>query len=309
MGIANGIQIVGLKGISPGVASTMMLADPVTAALLGILVLNETVTMNGLIGFGLVVVGLIMQCVSQNQPTEKAENKPTFERSLKEEMANVEGSERSTEKAPGSNLVLTQTKKKRNKNATELKSGIEINRMTSATVSRKESNEKIVASGDIRSAKDSEKVTKENVANRPSEKEPNEIDEEVNVQKQSNSQNEIADQISMESNHPKLEAGSVSQAISPQDGTEPKADSVVQPKLDSTSNLVTVPKDSVRKELTKRNLGFEFGLSGLSLQQQLAVKSAAQTGAEQVLQSPVSVRPDETAVGQARCSPRRPRLW
>jgi DME family drug/metabolite transporter len=72
MGIANGIQIVGLKGISPGVASTMMLADPVTAALLGILVLNETVTMNGLIGLGLVVVGLIMQGVSPNQPTEKS---------------------------------------------------------------------------------------------------------------------------------------------------------------------------------------------------------------------------------------------
>jgi len=71
MGIANGIQIVGLKGISPGVASTMMLADPVTAALLGILVLNETVTTNGVIGLGLVAIGLLMQSLSPNQPTVK----------------------------------------------------------------------------------------------------------------------------------------------------------------------------------------------------------------------------------------------
>jgi len=74
MGIANGIQIVGLKGISPGVASTMMLADPVTAALLGILVLNETVTTNGVIGLGLVAIGLLMQSLSPNQPTGKSNN-------------------------------------------------------------------------------------------------------------------------------------------------------------------------------------------------------------------------------------------
>jgi DME family drug/metabolite transporter len=74
MGIANGIQIVGLKGISPGVASTMMLADPVTSALLGILVLNETVTTNGVIGLGLVAIGLLMQSLSPNQPTVKSNN-------------------------------------------------------------------------------------------------------------------------------------------------------------------------------------------------------------------------------------------
>jgi DME family drug/metabolite transporter len=61
MGIANGIQIVGLKGISPGVASTMMLADPVTAAVLGVVVLGEAVTLNGAIGLLLVVIGLVMQ--------------------------------------------------------------------------------------------------------------------------------------------------------------------------------------------------------------------------------------------------------
>lgn len=74
MGLANALQILGLKGIAPGVAATMMLADPVTAALLGILVLNETITLNGVIGLGLVVIGLLMQSLSPNQPTNKSNN-------------------------------------------------------------------------------------------------------------------------------------------------------------------------------------------------------------------------------------------
>jgi DME family drug/metabolite transporter len=69
MGIANGIQIVGLRGISPGVASTMMLADPVTAAVLGVVVLGEAVTINGTIGLILVVIGLAMQSFSANDET------------------------------------------------------------------------------------------------------------------------------------------------------------------------------------------------------------------------------------------------
>ena len=69
MGIANGIQMVGLRGISPGVASTMMLADPVTAAVLGVLVLDEAVTINGTIGLILVVIGLSMQSFSANEET------------------------------------------------------------------------------------------------------------------------------------------------------------------------------------------------------------------------------------------------
>ena len=69
MGIANGIQIVGLKGISPGVASTMMLADPVTAAVLGVVVLNQQPTLNGAVGLVLVVIGLAMQSFSATQGT------------------------------------------------------------------------------------------------------------------------------------------------------------------------------------------------------------------------------------------------
>lgn len=71
MGFANTLQILGLRGIAPGVAATMMLADPVTAAVLGVLVLNETITINGMIGLGLVIIGLLMQGLSPNQPTEQ----------------------------------------------------------------------------------------------------------------------------------------------------------------------------------------------------------------------------------------------
>ena len=75
MGIANGIQIVGLKGISPGVASTMMLADPVTAAVLGVVVLGQAVTLNGAIGLILVIIGLVMQSFSATED-ERSRGKP-----------------------------------------------------------------------------------------------------------------------------------------------------------------------------------------------------------------------------------------
>jgi len=72
MGIANGIQMLGLRGISPGVASTMMLADPVTAAVLGVVVLGEAVTLNGAVGLILVVIGLAMQSFSAGEETPRS---------------------------------------------------------------------------------------------------------------------------------------------------------------------------------------------------------------------------------------------
>jgi len=72
MGIANGIQMLGLRGISPGVASTMMLADPVTAAVLGVVVLGEAVTLNGTVGLILVVIGLAMQSFSATDDSQAA---------------------------------------------------------------------------------------------------------------------------------------------------------------------------------------------------------------------------------------------
>jgi DME family drug/metabolite transporter len=72
MGLANAMQILGLRGISPGVAATMMLADPVTAAVLGVLVLNEELTLNLAIGLVLVVIGLLMQGLYSEENSNKA---------------------------------------------------------------------------------------------------------------------------------------------------------------------------------------------------------------------------------------------
>ena len=64
MGLANAFQILGLHGIPPGVAATMMLADPVTAAVLGVLVMHEKLTTMGAVGLGLVILGLLLQSLS-----------------------------------------------------------------------------------------------------------------------------------------------------------------------------------------------------------------------------------------------------
>jgi DME family drug/metabolite transporter len=71
MGLANILQIIGLSGIGPGVAATMMLADPVTAALLGILVMGEELTLIGGIGLSLVVIGLLLQGLIPGEPKNK----------------------------------------------------------------------------------------------------------------------------------------------------------------------------------------------------------------------------------------------
>jgi threonine/homoserine efflux transporter RhtA len=47
----------------------MMLADPVTAAVLGVVVLGEAATINGTIGLLLVVIGLVMQSFSATEET------------------------------------------------------------------------------------------------------------------------------------------------------------------------------------------------------------------------------------------------
>ena len=64
MGLANALQILGIRGIAPGVAATMMLSDPVTAAILGVAVMHEELTMQGAIGLALVVIGLGLQSLS-----------------------------------------------------------------------------------------------------------------------------------------------------------------------------------------------------------------------------------------------------
>lgn len=67
MGLANALQILGMRGITPGVAATMMLSDPVAAAILGVVVLGEVLTTQGAIGLALVIIGLAMQSFSPGQ--------------------------------------------------------------------------------------------------------------------------------------------------------------------------------------------------------------------------------------------------
>lgn len=48
----------GLKGIAPGVASTLILAEPATATILAAVVLNESISLQGWVGIATVAIGL-----------------------------------------------------------------------------------------------------------------------------------------------------------------------------------------------------------------------------------------------------------
>jgi DME family drug/metabolite transporter len=48
----------GLKGIAPGVASTLILAEPATATILAAVILNESITLQGWAGIATVAIGL-----------------------------------------------------------------------------------------------------------------------------------------------------------------------------------------------------------------------------------------------------------
>ena len=65
MALANALQISGLRGLRPAPASTLMLADPLTATVLGILVLHEGIAPIGILGLLLVMAGLVLQSVAQ----------------------------------------------------------------------------------------------------------------------------------------------------------------------------------------------------------------------------------------------------
>lgn len=67
MAIANAFQISGLRNLSPGPAATLTLADPFTATLLGVLVLNEPLSTIGLVGIALVGIALIWQSRAINK--------------------------------------------------------------------------------------------------------------------------------------------------------------------------------------------------------------------------------------------------
>jgi DME family drug/metabolite transporter len=64
MAIANVLLARGIRGLSAGPVATLMLADPVVATLLGVVVLGETVTPPAVAGMALVLGGLLLQAVT-----------------------------------------------------------------------------------------------------------------------------------------------------------------------------------------------------------------------------------------------------
>lgn len=61
MALANVFQVVGLRGMPPGPAATLLLADPMTATVLGVVILGEAVPPLGIVGLGCVLDGLVLQ--------------------------------------------------------------------------------------------------------------------------------------------------------------------------------------------------------------------------------------------------------
>lgn len=79
MAIANVSQVRGMKGMPPGPAATLLLADPLTATILGMLILNEKITWLGVIGMILVLVALLLQGKALgNKPTEEPAPQPVL---------------------------------------------------------------------------------------------------------------------------------------------------------------------------------------------------------------------------------------
>lgn len=63
MAIANVLLARGIRGLTAGPATTLMLADPVVATILGVLVLGETLEPVAAVGMLLVLAGLLLQGV------------------------------------------------------------------------------------------------------------------------------------------------------------------------------------------------------------------------------------------------------
>lgn len=61
MALANILHTRGIDGLPPGPVATLLLGDPTTASLLGVIVLGETITPIATVGLALVLVGLLLQ--------------------------------------------------------------------------------------------------------------------------------------------------------------------------------------------------------------------------------------------------------
>lgn len=79
MALANALQIVGLRGLPPGPAATLMLAEPLTATVLGIAILGEQIDPLGVLGLVLVLGGLLLQGRSLGtRPADTPEPQPAM---------------------------------------------------------------------------------------------------------------------------------------------------------------------------------------------------------------------------------------
>jgi len=61
MALANVFAVLGMRGMTPGPASTLLLADPLTATVLGVVVLGEALSGVAVVGLVLVLLGLVLQ--------------------------------------------------------------------------------------------------------------------------------------------------------------------------------------------------------------------------------------------------------
>lgn len=73
MALPNILWVKGLTALAPGPSSTLMLTEPAVATLLGIMVLGETLTLAGVIGLVLVMVGLLLQGLTLARAPVQAE--------------------------------------------------------------------------------------------------------------------------------------------------------------------------------------------------------------------------------------------
>jgi DME family drug/metabolite transporter len=67
MALANTLQVVGLKRLSPAPTATLLLADPLTATILGIWILDESITPLATLGLILVAIGLVVQGLAERR--------------------------------------------------------------------------------------------------------------------------------------------------------------------------------------------------------------------------------------------------
>jgi drug/metabolite transporter, DME family len=80
MALANFVLMRGIEGLAPGPVTTLMLTDPLVATLLGVLVLEESLSTVAAIGLLLVLGGLLLQggVLARRTPTPQPEPVPVL---------------------------------------------------------------------------------------------------------------------------------------------------------------------------------------------------------------------------------------